>query len=477
MDIELTFLSKAIQTESVQRMIVKGVASDHFTDEVNKEVWIYCNDYIQRYKSHPSVEAVTRDIPEFRFQVSTDSVDYLFDEFAKLTKRRTALQGLVKIGEIVDDSEDISRVGEELISLGQGVETLFKQGNPARYSEMLSRIKEYEKHEETGDPFGILTGIPEIDNITFGIQPHELVTVAGFSGMGKSTLALQIAYSAYQQGYTPLVISLEMESGAIYRKFDTLATHINTRSMKSLELTDEDKELWREEAEKAIENENDIIVLDNIGDCTLEKVYSLSKQYKPDLLIIDYITLMKLPGERLNTYEKIKSLTHELKAMARDPECPPIISVAQSNRSAAEKGSTIDNIGDSISIVQDSDIVIGLHQTEEMKINKQMEVRLLKNRDGETATSIMFWNPARMEFRAWNVATDEFAVKLPDTRNLGFSSEVADSKAIFHVEDDMGLMDQEPLFEEGPYGVFQEAVTTYVNAEKSSPLNENWRED
>lgn len=422
MDIELCFLSKAIQTNSVQRMITKGVTSDQFQDETNKEVWLYCNDYIQKYKVNPSVEAVTRDIPDFRFQVTADSVDYLFDEFAKLTRRRTALEGLVLVGEKVDDSEEIDRIGEELIALGQSVESLFKQGNPARYSEMHERIKEYEAHEETGNPFGILTGIDAIDDVTYGIQPHELVTFAGFSGVGKSTSALQAAYSAYKQGYTPLIISLEMESGEIYRKLDALATHIHSTKMNSLNLTDSDKQVWREAADEVIKNDNDIIVLDNIGSCTVEKVYSICKQYKPDLLIIDYITLMDLPGERLNTYEKIKSLTHQLKSMARDPEFPPIISVAQSNRSAAEHGSTIDNIGDSISIVQDSDIVLGLFQTDEMKEKMQMEIRLLKNRRGKTTSVLMYWNPATMEFRKWNDATDEFSVKLPDTSNLGINS-------------------------------------------------------
>lgn len=420
---ELSFLSKAISTESVQKMITKGVASGHFEDETNREVWDYCNDYIQRYKTHPSLEAVTRDIPGFRFQISTDSVDYLFDEFSKLTIRREALRGLIQVGEAVDDAEEISHIGEELIALGQNIESLYKQGNPARFSEMKERIKDYEEHEANGDPFGILTGIPEIDNITFGIKPHELVTIAGFSGLGKSTLALQIAYSAYKQGYTPLVVSLEMEAAEIHLKFDTLATHMNSRKVNMLELTEEDKKLWREEAEKAADTDNDIIVLDNVGVCTAEKVYSLAKQYKPDLLIIDYITLMDLPGERLNTYEKIKSLTHQLKAMARDPELPPIISVAQSNRNAKAEGSTTDNIGDSISIVQDSDIVIGLHQTDEMKEKFQMEVRVLKNRRGETTSVLMYWNPAIADFREWNVATDEFAVKLPDTSDLGIPSE------------------------------------------------------
>lgn len=418
MDVELNFISKAIQTENVQKMIVKGVTSDHFQDEINKEVWDYCNDYIQKYKQHPSLEAVTRDIPEFRFTISSDSLGYLFDEFAKLVTRRVALNGLIQIGEVVDDSEEILNISNELIALGQSIEGIFRQGNPVRYSEMPERIAEYERRKEEGDVYGILTGIPALDELMFGIQPHEVFSIVGYAGTGKSTLAQLIAFNAYMQGKTPLIISLEMEASAIYRKFDVMATHIEYRKLKALELDESDKDLWERAAREAQSRDNDIIVLDNITNCTLEKVYSLGKQYQPDLLVIDYITLMKMPGERLATYEKITALTHALKNMARDPEFPPIVSVAQNNRRAAEQGSELDNIAGSNSVATDSDVVVGLYQNEEMLAQKKMEVRLLKNRDGEKVRIDMFWNPAYMEFEEWN-AKHEFSTKTLDTVNQG----------------------------------------------------------
>lgn len=411
MNIEHNLISKAIQTQSVQKLIVKGVNSDHFVEEIHKEVWDYCNDYIQKYKAHPSLEAVTRDIPEFRFAISSDTVDYLFDEFAKLVIRRNALQGLVRIGDAVDDTDEILNISNELIALGQNLEGIFRQGNPVRYSEMPERIKEYERKKEAGEVYGILTGIPEIDDVMFGIQHHEVFSIVGAAGRGKSTLAQFIAFNAYMQGKTPLIISLEMEASAIYRKFDVMATHIEYKKLKALELDKSDMELWEQAAEEAASRENDIIVLDNISNCTLERVYSLGKQYQPDLLVIDYITLMKMPGERLATYEKITLLTHALKNMARDPEFPPIVSVAQNNRSAFEEGSNLHNIAGSNSVATDSDVVVGLHQDEDMAAQNKMEVRVLKNRDGQTLTVDMFWNPARMEFEQWT-AKHEFSTKI-----------------------------------------------------------------
>lgn len=415
MDIERTFLSKAIQSQKVQNMILKGISSDHFVDEHCQIVWDYCNDYIQSYKAHPSLDAVVRDtvhekLGSFKFEVTSDSLDYLFDEFTKLVIRRQAITGLMEIGKHVDDPEKITTIGDELIALGTSIEGSFLQGNPKRFSDMHERISDYEYRKMNGTPYGIQMGIKEFDELTLGIQPHELVIVAGFLGMGKSTISQYIAFNAYLQGYTPLIVSLEMEASAVLRKFDTMATHFKYNNLKALQLNEIELAEWEQQAIKASGAENDIVVLDDVDNCTIEKIYSIGKQYKPDLLIIDYLTLMTLPGERAAQWEKISNLSRSLKKLARDPDFPAIIAVAQSNGDAADEGSTMANMAFAKAIGMDADIAIGLHQTEEMYLKDQMEARLMKNRDGKKTKSLLHWKLEIMLIEAWQT-NHEFSIK------------------------------------------------------------------
>ena len=93
-------------------------------------------------------------------------------------------------------------------------------------------------------------------------------------------------------------------------------------------------------------------------------------------------------------------LTQNLKQLSRSLKIP-IIGVAQTNRESATGGAKLENIAWSVAIIQDSDIVLGLHQDQEMKDEKMMELRMLKNRDGQTLDVNLKWDMSRMKFSQW----------------------------------------------------------------------------
>jgi replicative DNA helicase len=99
-------------------------------------------------------------------------------------------------------------------------------------------------------------------------------------------------------------------------------------------------------------------------------------------------------------WEKVTNITQQLKQISRSLKIP-IIGVAQTNRSGYASGATMDNMAFSQSIVNDSDIILGLNQDEEMKDQKKMGIRLLKNRDGQTDECDLLWKMKTMEFKPW----------------------------------------------------------------------------
>ncbi len=214
-----------------------------------------------------------------------------------------------------------------------------------------------------------------------------------------STLTLFFLFQAYLAGFTPMLFSLEMESEAIMRKFDTLTTNFSSQALKAIKLKPNDIERWEEAAARAKEAVNDIIVLDDVGRCTTERIFAEMNRYKPDLVAVDYVSLMDAPRGGMAHWEGVTMITKGLKAIARDMKIP-IIGVAQSN----DENTGQSSIAHSKSIFRDSDIVIGLNQDDDMKDAQKMEIKLIKNRDGRLLNLFTMWDVDHMLFEQWSDA-------------------------------------------------------------------------
>lgn len=358
-------------------------------------------EHFRKYKTSPSSEIVSNAFPDHLFETEQDTLQYLKDEFLKVVKRRYAMIAIHELADALEDGELVGDIDALFLEKSRELSQIVPVAELSRFKDMDKRIVAYESGEDILD--GILMGIPDFDFVTSGIQSHEYVTISGFSGTGKSTLAQWMLFNAYMQGKTPMYISLEMEAKALLRKWDTMAMNFEYQRLKRQRLSDEDLLRWKERAEIVREADNDIIILDDVAGCTVDRVYAELTRYQPDILCIDYITLMDTPRSAGGTqmWEKVVTLTRQLKQTSRTLGIP-IIGVAQTNRSGYQTGAQLDNIAFSQSIVNDSDIILGLAaRDEEMERNKRQTIRLLKNRDGRVEESDLLWKMETMEFGPW----------------------------------------------------------------------------
>ena len=372
-------------------------------DEV-RDVWLWINDHFRRYHSCPSRAAVKRQFRQVNIDESIpDSMDYLLSCFFNDIRVRRVRESMRDVVELMKDPRNHELI--DTIYLEHARKTL--QTTPGatlhRFSDVERRIDAYRAKASKGSIMGIRMGIPAIDKETFGIQPHELVTIAGYLSDGKSTLLQYILFNAYMQGKTAMLISMEMDWETLMRRWDVMKTNVLYRNMKSHVLTQEEFEKWQATVPEHSKMKSDIIVPD-IGthDWTVDRVHAEILRHQPDIVGVDYLTQMALPGNNKQPeHERTSMLSREMKQMAMALRVP-IIQIAQGNRDWVKEktkggGAETFNIGKSISIAQDSDIMLAIYRSEDLDKNNQFGLRMIKNRDGKRSDVVMEWDLERMQ--------------------------------------------------------------------------------
>lgn len=401
MDIERALVCKIISTGRLEDVLSRGIRSDLFYDDKCREMFDYVRSHSVRYGTPPSVPAVKADKPKFEWEYVQDPLEYLIDRFVVLAKRRLADEMVIELAKACDDPERAENIDLEFLEVSRQLAMLVPSSEVAYFkNDMERRIVEHEKLQKEGGLIGLPFGFPTLDEWTGGLQSHEFATVAGFSGLGKSTFLKRVALTNFMKDKKPLYISLEEEKRALMRKWDAQAAGLDYIAMKHLNLPDEQIENWRKTQQQFASKIGEIPVIDSIRHCTPDHVFAEAVRHKPDLIIIDYLSLMRSsrPTRNSNVWQSLTEITQDLKQVARTLKIP-ILAAAQTNRSGRKEGAELDNIGLSISVVQDPDIVIGLFADDEMRERKEMQIRLRKNRDGKLGEFDAIWDHERMLFR------------------------------------------------------------------------------
>jgi len=418
MDWERQLIDSIAKTGQISNLMSEGIREDHFENESNGEIFKFLTEHYREYKIPPIFDTVQAEFPLHAFEPTGESVQFLIDKFKKQVLRRYAAESLIDIAEKLDDPKNEEDIDSLFMEHSRRLATVLPKAKLHSFKDIEHRIAEYERWKPEDD-VGIRMGIPAIDNVTLGIQPHEYVTVFGRTGIGKSILSQWMLFNAWMQNKTPMYISLEMEANALFRRWDTMLTNFEYNDLKGHSLREEKVALWKERAKEVISRPNDIIVMDDVRGCTVDRVYAELTRWQPDILCIDYITLMSVRSSYKQSWEKIMYLTQELKQISRTLNIP-IIGVAQANRDSFREGTSLDNIGGSISAVQDADLVFGLHSDEEMREDRRTELRLHKNRDGIVGNFNLYWKPDTMEFGPYDetrLLKSRMEDFLPDNEN------------------------------------------------------------
>lgn len=409
MDIEHRLVSRCVLSGTIEQLVSRGISHTHFErlptgdESEHAKVFKTMVSFMRTYNAPPSRDAVLMVHPTYRLEAVEDALDFLIDEFIKKVKRRETQKAILDVASRIDDRDEQMELEMVLFEAAEHVAQIVPSSRVSKISQAPSRLELYREYLRNGKPAGVPLGYPTLDRICLGVQKFELVTIAAFSNWGKSTIMQTICLMAYlsDEQQRPLFISLEMEADALLRRFDAMAMKIRANAIKGLEIaeTSEDMRKWERWAERASKAPNDILIVDDIHHCTIERVLAENMRYKPTCCFTDYVQLMEGPGD--NSYLKVGNAIKGLKRIARMTHIPQF-TAAQTTRSGAKDGVKEDNIADSIEIFRSSDILIGLERTEELDEHRQAILKLVKARDSQKGHCTINFDWDTMDFSEYS---------------------------------------------------------------------------
>lgn len=249
---------------------------------------------------------------------------------------------------------------------------------------------------------GVPSGFTKVDRHTSGWQKSDLIIIAARPSMGKTYLALKLAINACKLKFRVLVFSLEMSDKQIYHRELSNETGIENSRIRKANFTDQEWEAIGiaqgkfEKYELYIDDTPAISISEFRAKCMLYKI-----EYGIDLILVDYIQLMKSPKFSDNKNREIGDISNNLKATAKDIDVP-IIALSQLSRKVDERTSkkpVLSDLRETGELEQDADIVIFIHRPEYYGIKETedgentknlMELIFAKHRNGATGT-IKLW--------------------------------------------------------------------------------------
>jgi replicative DNA helicase len=254
--------------------------------------------------------------------------------------------------------------------------------------ETIERL--YEKKERVT---GVPTGFTDLDEMTSGLQPSDLIIVAGRPSMGKTALALSIAqYAAIEKRETVAIFSLEMSKEQLVLRMLCSEARVDAHKLRSGFLGRTD---WPKLTSAAGRLAEAPIYIDDSPAMTVLEMRAKARRLKAErglgLVIVDYLQLMRGRGGADNREQEISDISRSLKALAKELAIP-VIALSQLSRAVETRGGDkkpqLSDLRESGAIEQDADVVMFIFREEVYRQTEEnrgiADILLRKQRNGPT---------------------------------------------------------------------------------------------
>ena len=400
MKIETVILQNLANDDEYMRKVIPFLKRDYFLDNSDKIIYDKIKDFIDQYNAIPSKDALVisvqndKSLNEDQYKEVAEAIlqldptehnkDWLYKETEKFCKDKAIYNAILSSIAIID-GRDKARTEDGIPQLLQeALGVCFDNNVGHDYIDSSDQRFEFYHKIESRIPFDL----DYFNKITNGGMPNKTLNVclAG-TGVGKSLFMCHVAASVLAQNKNVLYITLEMAEERIAERIDANLMNITMDQLKDLP-----KAIFDNRIEKIKDRTQGKLIIKEYPTAgahtghfkALLNELQLKRQFKPDLIVIDYLNICASSrfkgGANINSYTLIKSIAEELRGMAVE-ENVPILSATQTTRGGY--GNTdveLTDTSESFGLPATVDFMFALISTEDLEAMNQLMVKQLKNR-------------------------------------------------------------------------------------------------
>ncbi len=320
------------------------------------------------------------------------------DFYAEIVREKAVLRRLVEVGQRIAqmgwaEQGEIAEVVDRAQAAVLDVDGASAAEDYRQMTELIPEtIQEIDDiQNRDGDMAGLASGFPELDRLTTGFRPGQMIVVAARPGVGKSTLGLDFCRAAaIKNRKTCAIFSLEMSGSEIAMRLLSAEAKVAIHHMRGGGMSKRD---W-DAISRAMPQVNGApIIIDDSPNLTMPEIRSkarrIKKQFGLDLVVIDYLQLMSSGKKVENRQVEVSEFSRAIKLLAKELEVP-VVAISQLNRGSeqrTDKTPMISDLRESGSIEQDADMVLLLHRPDatgagESERPGEADIIVAKNRSG-----------------------------------------------------------------------------------------------
>ena len=419
--------SMLIDTRCIPDVLSKLKAED-FYNVINKNIYETISSMLSFGKT---IDAVTvLDEMKIRGVHNDDSERYLIEvmrqtptaanvlEYAEIIRDKALLR---RLGESADDINKMVYEGsgeaDEVLESAERRIYALRQGRNVggllSIKDVIGNVFDsINEAAQSGNKIpGLSTGLDDLDKMILGLNKSDFILVAARPGMGKTSIALNIALHVGMKLKKKVAFfSLEMSREQLVTRLLAEAAMVPSQNLLTGQLSDTQWELITEAASRL--NSADIKIDDNPTLTVADMNAACRRVDNLGLIVIDYLQLMSSGGggksySNENRTQVVSDISRMMKVMAKELNVP-VICLSQLNRAAEgrnDKRPMLSDLRESGAIEQDADVVIGLYRdgyyNKEVENPNLAEAIVLKNRKGQTGTAQLLWIPEFTTFTSY----------------------------------------------------------------------------
>ena len=397
--IETTILSNLVYNEEYTRKVIPFLKEEYFQDGIEKVIFQTIWSYAEKYKSNPTLDALVIDVQdkalnEDQYKKSVDylteieetptDLDWLTDQTEKWCKDKAIYNAVLNGIQIIDGKVKDQTPDALPGILSEALSVSFDKHVGHDYMEQSADRYEYYHAKEEKIPFDL----DFFNKITKGGLPNKTLNIAlAGTGVGKSLFMCHVAASTLMQGKNVLYITLEMAEEKIAERIDANLMNITMDDMHDLP-----RHMYENRFEKIQKKTTGNLIVKEYPTASahcghfraLFNELALKKDFKPDLVFIDYINICASSrfraGANVNSYTYIKAIAEEMRGLAVEYNLP-IMSATQTTRTGFVSTDVgLEDTSESFGLPATADFMFALISSDELNELNQMLVKQLKNR-------------------------------------------------------------------------------------------------